>query len=381
MHKIFNTDRGTLGTQVKTPQGYILADVVLARSGILEYTGTQIGKPELGDRLMRVYRPPEELQSIETIDSFRHTPFTVNHPSGASAPDGMLNPENVKEFTDGIVTENVRFDTDTLKAKVLITSDKAHRALKRIKESSIGFYSTYEYTPGVTPDGEAYDAIQRNILGNHVALVESGRSGDTCRVLDSKINNNGGGEMPDVIIKVAGLDCTVEKNSATIIEKEITSLDAKLASKDAVIAERDTELATKDAALIEAQKENKLLKERTSEEHVMKALDSRIELVQKAQKLHPEIECKGKKASVIMQEALVFVNKDTAAQLEGKSDEYINAFFDVALSVAEKKSGLDAALGRVVNNDGNDDLSVARKARNKAIEDSDNDFIGNTLGV
>lgn len=47
-------------------------------------------------------------------------------------------------------------------------------------------------SPGVTsgidgiPDGLHYDVIQRNIRGNHVALVDKGRAGETaCLRMDS----------------------------------------------------------------------------------------------------------------------------------------------------------------------------------------------------
>ncbi len=40
-------------------------------------------------------------------------------------------------------------------------------------------------TPGVTPNGEPYDGIMRDIIGNHVALVERGRAGSDVLVADS----------------------------------------------------------------------------------------------------------------------------------------------------------------------------------------------------
>ena len=40
-------------------------------------------------------------------------------------------------------------------------------------------------TPGESPDGEAYDGVMRDIVGNHVALVETGRAGPDVVVGDS----------------------------------------------------------------------------------------------------------------------------------------------------------------------------------------------------
>jgi hypothetical protein len=42
----------------------------------------------------------------------------------------------------------------------------------------------YDWTPGVTPDGQSYDAVQRQLRGNHLALVREGRMGPDVAVLD-----------------------------------------------------------------------------------------------------------------------------------------------------------------------------------------------------
>jgi len=47
----------------------------------------------------------------------------------------------------------------------------------------------YEFKSG-TFDGQKYDAIQRDIRGNHLALVDEGRTGPDVRVLDSAENVN-----------------------------------------------------------------------------------------------------------------------------------------------------------------------------------------------
>lgn len=51
------------------------------------------------------------------------------------------------------------------------------------KELSCGYRCRYEYAPG-TYDGIDYDYVQRDIRGNHLALVENGRMGPDVAVLD-----------------------------------------------------------------------------------------------------------------------------------------------------------------------------------------------------
>ncbi|EHI5853274.1 DUF2213 domain-containing protein, partial [Salmonella enterica] len=53
------------------------------------------------------------------------------------------------------------------------------------REISSSYAYVADMTPGTTPDGEPYDGVMRNIVGNHVALVGDGRAGPDCLVMDS----------------------------------------------------------------------------------------------------------------------------------------------------------------------------------------------------
>jgi hypothetical protein len=53
------------------------------------------------------------------------------------------------------------------------------------RELSNGYRSTIDFTPGITPSGERYDAVQKEIRGNHVAVVAKGRAGPECRIGDA----------------------------------------------------------------------------------------------------------------------------------------------------------------------------------------------------
>jgi uncharacterized protein len=55
------------------------------------------------------------------------------------------------------------------------------------RELSSAYRYQADMTPGLSPDGEAYDGIMRpgSIIGNHVALVAEGRAGSDVMVKDS----------------------------------------------------------------------------------------------------------------------------------------------------------------------------------------------------
>jgi len=76
---------------------------------------------------------------------------------------------------------------------VTITDKEAIDAVLRgdAVEVSAGYEVDIVETPGVTPDGQAYDAIQRNIRCNHIALTRRGRAGPEVRLhLDKKEETN-----------------------------------------------------------------------------------------------------------------------------------------------------------------------------------------------
>ncbi|MES1986804.1 MAG: DUF2213 domain-containing protein, partial [Pseudomonadota bacterium] len=55
-------------------------------------------------------------------------------------------------------------------------------------ELSMGYTCVYDFTSGIF-NGERYDAIQREIRANHIALVDQGRMGKEVRVLDRALPN------------------------------------------------------------------------------------------------------------------------------------------------------------------------------------------------
>jgi len=382
--RIANNDfNHSVGTQTTTAQGFILADIVLARTGVLEYTGAQIGRPDKADKVFKVYRPESSLSNKETIKSFELAPFTVNHPSGDNAPDGMLNPQNVKEFSEGTLTENVTFSDGTLKSQVLITTDGAQEALDYMQESSIGFYSSYDFTEGTTPCGEHYDAIQLNIEGNHVALVESGRSGQRCKVLDSKLNPNGGGQMPDptkkenlVTLKVAGKDCSMTEVSSVYVTQTLDAQEATINEQKTKLDAVETAQATSDAKIDSLEKELAAAKKLTSPEALQASIDARVELVEKAKTLDADIDTKGKDDLTIMREAIV-ANNDSVS-LEGKSDAYVTSYFDIIVEKAE--ASLDEELGGSVKNLDKKPVLSIQAARANVAKIHAKGFVGNNIG-
>jgi hypothetical protein len=162
--------------------GYVrFENIPLSKAGVFPYLGSQLPK-SLGlmpDQIYQVYRPESELNNPETIESFRGVPWYNKHVM--TGDKFGVSPEEVGvhgstgdniEYRDGGLVGNLNLFAKTLKESI-----KAG-----LKELSCGFACVYELVSGVSPMGEKYDIIQREIRGNHLASVPQGRMGSEVSV-------------------------------------------------------------------------------------------------------------------------------------------------------------------------------------------------------
>lgn len=154
----------------------------LSKVGVFQYSGRSLPNAPDPDRMYMVYRPAEELANPETIESFKLLPWIDNHVMLGSEENGMTPAE--QKGIQGVVGEDVYFADDALYGNLKVFSE----AMKTLidsgkKELSCGYRCRYEWASGVY-NGQAYDLIQRDIRGNHLALVNQGRMGPDVAVLD-----------------------------------------------------------------------------------------------------------------------------------------------------------------------------------------------------
>lgn len=161
----------------------------ITRVGVFPYSGESL-KLERG-RVYNVYRPAEELQREETVNSFKLIPWTNDHPSAL-----LGDPENGRIPAEdygisGVTGEDVYFDNDFLLANIkILTKELADEVASGKKELSAAYTFDCIMQKGMY-NGIEYEVVQRNIRGNHLSLVDQGRAGPEVSVLDS----SEGGEM------------------------------------------------------------------------------------------------------------------------------------------------------------------------------------------
>jgi uncharacterized protein len=204
----------------------------LSKVGVFAYLGVQISPEFEPDRIYNVFRPAEELASDECVASFKLLPWVDDHEMLGSESEGLTPAE--KKGVAGVIGEDVYFEFPYLKGNLKVFSEEMDELIKSgKKELSIGYYCEYDIVQG-TYEGIPYDAIQRNIRGNHVALVDEGRAGPDVAVLDSKNNR---------FIKTfdaKGLKMTDKKKDSGEDEKEEITLDSLHAAVKDLAARMDS---------------------------------------------------------------------------------------------------------------------------------------------
>lgn len=169
-------------SKIEDDNGYWLSkDCNISKVGVFPYLGRDISPNLEPEKIYYVYRPAEELFSQETIDSFNEAvPLVDEHEMLGTG----FTPAEQKGVEGVVLRLYPSDDRKYLKGDVKIFSDKMKSLLKRgKKELSMGYFCEYELQDG-DYNGQHFDAIQRNLRANHVALVDRGRSGSDVRVLD-----------------------------------------------------------------------------------------------------------------------------------------------------------------------------------------------------
>lgn len=233
----FHTTEQVSMNMHKTPDGYLLCrDVAIARTGEMMYGSGEIEGVEAGkDGYIRVTRTPEEVFSETTIASFQGKSVTLNH------PEEFVNPSNWGILTKGTV-QNVRrgegVQDDLLLADLLITDEAAINEIRSgLREVSCGYNASYaQDSPGI--------ATQKDIIGNHVALVTRGRCGPVCKINDSEPVMT---KKPTIQERILAIFKDAEAEAASETEAEKKEREAKEAKDAEMEAAAEKEKQTADS--------------------------------------------------------------------------------------------------------------------------------------
>lgn len=347
------------GTMRRTKDGYLAATARVARGdNVQKYLGSELGKPEFST--VDVYRPDSEVFDKESLHSYAHRPMTNNHPSES------VTAGNWSKYAKGYTGDRIARDGEFISVPLLLTDADTIQAVEDGKrEMSVGYQAEIDWTPGTTPGGLHYDAIQRKIRANHIALVDRARAGHGARIGDddtpSTVVTSTEADMADnlTVVDVDGLSISTTPQAAQVINKlqgllkdaQATITDSETANAEALEA-KDKELATKDAKIAE------LEKAQLSDADMDKAVAERAQLIAQAKAIK-DGEYKGSPAE-IKKAAVVAVLGDAA--IKDKSEAYVDARFDILAEEAVKADPVRKQLADGKPANVNDDGQAAYEA-------------------
>ena len=387
-----------------TSQGFLVADAYLTRAGIFDYM--ENGK------LVREYRPENEVFDEESLNSIKFNPLSLQHPSE------FIDTNNLDKYHVGMVGDTITREGSRVKGRIVIT-DKVviDRILKgEVPEISMGYNAEVVDVGGEHPTEGRYDKTQTKIRYNHAALVDRGRAGRSVRlIMDAmdaiheteaeteetkegsfrtfkpkgvqgvsivfgalKDKKEAKKDMADVKIKAveAGAFRMGAINGAIPDEavSVVNSLSAKLDEAVEVIradAKASAELQGKHDAVSKELTEVKAQVDELSNPasaSVQAMLSERKRVEDAAASFGvPVVDNAGKAMDSRAVKCAVITKTDSAFNTEGKSEDYIAARFDAVVEIA-KTAGL-AGLRTVIH-----DAAITQKTDHRAafVKDSAN---------
>lgn len=198
----------------RTSSGYLVAMPRVARTGIQLYRGDEVGRPDMP--VVRVMRTEDEVFRKDSMRSFGHKPITDDH------PPVLVDARNWKQYAKGQTDGDVARDGDFIRVPMMLSdADTISKVADGKVELSVGYTCELDWQEGKTTDGQSYDAIQRDIKVNHIAVVDAARGGPALRIGD------GSG---------AHLDFKVYAEALSAIAKGNINKDEALADVDAMLA-------------------------------------------------------------------------------------------------------------------------------------------------
>ena len=200
----------------------------ISKANICAYAGKEIPNWQaLGlnpTQQYLLYRDPDEL--ARAVDTFKNIPLLNTHiPFDTKTPP--------KDAVVGSVGSNVDFNGIYLTADLIVTDANAIALIEseQQKELSPGYRYTADMTAGEVK-GQKYDGVMRNIVGNHLALVDVGRTGSDVVVGDSQPNHGNISMKIEDIKKAMAQDSALKSELRKVLGMDEKSEDDKQAEDE-----------------------------------------------------------------------------------------------------------------------------------------------------
>ena len=353
--KVIRFDQMPLKAE-RDDNGFLVAPAAFTRVGVFYYIND--------DGSVRAeLRLAEEVFADATLNSMKMLPVTNDHP-----PE-MVNPQNAKKYQVGFSSETITRDGGIAKGYIKVTDGAAINAVESGDkvELSCGYVADLEFVEGVW-EGIRYDAIQRNIRYNHIAIVQNGRAGSQCKIkTDSKdvrfaVSKPFKGSSQMKVLRIDGIEVEVSEVAGQVIEKDLARRDLcqkeiedKIAKIDEEKKDLEKELekmkGNKDALDAELAKVKAELeaahKDANDLDRINALVKARSELIGQAKPLVAD-DVKLDSMSDIEIKSAVVAATYPEIKLDGASADRIDGLFEGAINaskiVIERQKKVDAGM-------------------------------------
>ncbi len=329
--------------------GFLTAPVTLSRIGVQEYFGFELDSGLEPSKKYGVFRSPHEVFDKDSVKTFINLVGTDDHPS---VPVTL---SNVKDLQVGSVSGvEGSADGKTLEGVLTLTDAVAIQKVRDGKaEVSVGYAHELVAEKG-TFEGIDYDFVQKNIKANHLAIVDAGRCGSACKItIDRK-------ESPVEKVTIDGIEYEVDSPQlAQAIRKQQSTFDAdkEELEKKAGKADEEKEEMKKEKDKAEAAKDSLAAdaKSKYSDDAISKMVTDKALLLESARGIlgdkMPECTSCDKEIKAAV------VDSVNGIDVSGKSDDYIDAAYDMA--IAKHKEASDS-VGKLNKDFGKDNKTTTR---------------------
>ncbi len=309
---MFRIDRSVFKHKT-TAEGFLTGDAIVTRTGVFQYVNAD-------GTIRHELRHPDDVFNVDSLESLKLKPVTDDHP-----PE-LVNSDNAEIYSIGSTGESVTTDENSVAIKFSV-----HRkdAIKKValgkRELSLGYNLDLEEESGVW-DGVPYTHRQKNIRYNHLAIVDQARAGRMARI-----------HMDGFAVQ---LHHDEEDKSMTDKEMQTVNLDGLSYRADAEVAKAyekavlSEKQARNDAEALKGQVDElkaqlEAVKATHNDEAMAQAVAERVALLETAKRVVNVDALQGSSDRLIKE--TVIKAKHEAINLDGKSDDYVNARFDALI--------------------------------------------------
>ncbi|AFC32145.1 hypothetical protein PM3016_5445 [Paenibacillus mucilaginosus 3016] len=358
--KLQRFDRAMVLDYQEDAAGFLTVRAGITRPGVFPYRRGDGG-------IQFEAKLPEDILSDAVVQSARAKPVTDEHPPEPVTLD------NIQKYSRGMSHTDSRVEDD----KIVVTMTVTDRSLiERVrsgkqKEISIGFETDLIQEPGEYM-GQRYDAKQTNIAINHIAIVARGRAGphvairgDSAFEIDEEDINEGGQTMAMYTIDGKEFEVPSEvKSKLDVLEARLDAANTKVGEYDKLQGRYDALEAERDT--LKGDLEN-AKKQVLTADKLDAAIAARVALIDGARKfLGDSFDFSGKTDRDV-KVAVIQKVKGADFKADGKSDEYIDAFYDASVERARTdgftSTGANSVITGSYTSDTQDEIAKAKSAR------------------